>query len=67
MEILMTSEKLDNLIDFVLKDAFEGLTDSDQYSVEKSIRAWFKVTAEEEYLFWKAKISNKQSPTNHLL
>lgn len=33
---------LDKFIDFVIKDAFEGLSDTDPYSIEKSIRKWFK-------------------------
>jgi hypothetical protein len=33
---------LDSLIDFVIEDAFEGLSDTDPHSVEKSIRKWFK-------------------------
>jgi hypothetical protein len=34
--------EIDKLIDFVIKDAFEGLSDTDPWSVERSIRAWFK-------------------------
>jgi len=33
---------LDNLIDFVIDDAFEGLSDTDPSSIERSIRKWFK-------------------------
>jgi hypothetical protein len=39
----MKDNDIERLIDFVLKDAFEGLMDSDQWSVEKAIRTWFKV------------------------
>ena len=38
----MNNRDLDSLIDFVIKDAFEGLPNTDSYSVEKSMRAWFK-------------------------
>ena len=41
--MILSDEKLDDLIDFVIKDAFEGLSDADPWSVEKSIRTWFKV------------------------
>ncbi len=37
------SDELDNLIDFVIEDAFEGLSDTDPSSIERSIRKFFKI------------------------
>jgi hypothetical protein len=37
----LKENEIDKLIDFVIKDDFEGLSDTDPWSVERSIRAWF--------------------------
>ncbi len=46
----MDEEDIDKLIEFMTKDAFEGLDYTDPYSVERAIRTWFKVKNEESFI-----------------
>lgn len=38
----MHEEQVDDLVQYVIDSAFEGLSESDPWSVEIAIREWFK-------------------------